>query len=334
MALLRNPEFKRLLGACLAATGALTGAGFLWKWEFGLFALAVSAAVSLGLLIFYALHLKRIAGLTRDIQRVLRSGQPLLPSRSREGEYAIFENELYKLSAALHVQLEQANADKKLLSDALADLSHQIKTPLTAMSIECQLLKEETVDAQERRRLARHLDAQLQRVETLVRMLLKMSRIDAEVVSFRKESWRVEELADQALSPLLIPLELREIRVERQGKAEDRCQCDGGWTVEALGNILKNAMEHTPPGGTITLSHQETPLLTRLMIADDGPAIDEADLPHIFERFYRGKNASEDSAGIGLAFARQVITRQNGALTAENTPRGPRFTVTFYKRTV
>ena len=231
MALLRNPEFKRLLGACLAATGALTGAGFLWKWEFGLFALAVSATVSLGLLIFYALHLKRIAGLTRDIQRVLRSGQPLLPSRSREGEYAIFENELYKLSAALHVQLEQANADKKLLSDALADLSHQIKTPLTAMSIECQLLKEETVDAQERRRLARHLDAQLQRVETLVRMLLKMSRIDAEVVSFRKESWRVEELADQALSPLLIPLELREIRVERQGKAEDQCQCDGGWTV-------------------------------------------------------------------------------------------------------
>ena len=334
MALLRNPEFKRLLGACLAATGALTGAGFLWKWEFGLFALAVSAAVSLGLLIFYALHLKRIAGLTRDIQRVLRSGQPLLPSRSREGEYAIFENELYKLSAALHVQLEQANADKKLLSDALADLSHQIKTPLTAMSIECQLLKEETVDAQERRRLARHLDAQLQRVETLVRMLLKMSRIDAEVVSFRKESWRVEELADQALSPLLIPLELREIRVERQGKAEDQCQCDGGWTVEALGNILKNAMEHTPPGGTITLSHQETPLLTRLMIADDGPAIDEADLPHIFERFYRGKNAAEDSAGIGLAFARQVITRQNGALTAENTPRGPRFTVTLYKRTI
>lgn len=334
MGLLRNREWTRLLLICLGLTGLLSLLGFSLGPRFFLFALGVCGAVSAAALILYALHLRRISSLTAYVERVLRGEMPLRLSENREGEYAIFENELYKLSSALYSQLDAARQEKETLARALADISHQIKTPLTAMGIECQLLRADQVDDGERKRLARHLDEQLRRMGALIGMLLKMSRMDAGVVPFHPAETKVDDLLDLALSPLLIPLELRQIRLERLGGTEDKCTVDVSWTAEAVGNIIKNCMEHTPAGGVITIAHQETPLLTRLTIQNSGPPISDKDLPHIFERFYRGENAAEGSAGIGLSFARQVIARQQGALTAENTDQGPRFSVLLYKRTV
>ena len=334
MGLLRNREWKRLLLICAAVTALLTGIGCIQGRRFALFALLVCGVVSVTALFLYALHLRRIQNLTAYVERALRGETPLRISENREGEYPIFENELYKLSAALHSQLEQATRDKEALAAALADISHQIKTPLTAMGIECQLLGAERVEDGERRRLARHVDGQLRRMSQLIGTLLKISRMDAGVVSFRPATIPVQGLLDQALSPLLIPLELRDIRVERAGRDDAQCAVDVLWTAEALGNVIKNCMEHTPPGGVITITHQETPLLTQIAIQNSGPPIADRDLPHIFDRFYRGENAAEGSAGIGLSFARQVIARQDGSLTAENTGEGPRFTVLLYKRTV
>ena len=334
MGLLRNREWKRLLAVCLSVSAVLTLLGFLLGPAFALFALGACAAVSCAALILYARHLRRIASLSAYVQRVLRGETPLRISENREGEYPIFENELYKLSSALHSQLEAAQREKETLARALADISHQIKTPLTAMRIECQLLREERVEDGERQRLARHIDGQLRRMGDLIGLLLKISRMDAGVAVFHPALLPVDEVVDQALSPLLIPLEIKEIRVERQGRPEDQCAVDPLWTAEALSAILKNCMEHTPPGGALAISHQETPLLTTLTIQNSGPPIADKDLPHIFQRFYRGENAAEGSAGIGLSFARQVIASQGGALTAENTPDGPRFTVMLYKRTV
>lgn len=334
MRVFRNPEFNRLLLICVLVTALLSGAGAALGPTNALFALAVCAVVSLAALILYARHLGRIAGLTAYVERVLRGDTPLQISRNREGEYAIFENELYKLSSALRTQLEKADGDKRLLAEALADISHQIKTPLTAMGIVCQLLRAESLPPREQQRLLRDMDAQLRRVEQLVGLLLKMSRMDAGTVEFREETPGADALLGRALSPLLIPLELRDIRLIRRGKESDRCPCDPAWTAEALGNVIKNCMEHTPPGGAITLSHEETPLRAVITLENSGPPIPEEDLPHVFERFYRGAHAKEGGAGIGLAFARQVIARQNGALTAQNTPAGPRFTAVFHKRTV
>lgn len=330
----RSREMKGLALACLLLTAALTGLGFWQGKRFGCFALGICGAVSAACLTGYGLHLRRLEKLTLSMQRVLRGEGALPLSQNREGEYAIFEHELYKLSQALRTQIEEGLADKRQLADALADISHQIKTPLTAMTLECQLLRAPEMEAAQRQRLARDLDGQLQRVERLIGMLLKMSRMDAGMAVFRTEEWKADALIDQALSPLLIPLELREIALRRSGKPEDALRCDESWTVEALGSILKNCMEHTPAGGEIALSHQETPVYTRIQIRNSGAPIAPADLPHIFERFYRGKDATPGSAGIGLAFARQVITRQQGSLTARNTPDGPEFTITLYKRIV
>lgn len=334
MAILRNREFKRLALLCLAATAALTAVGAALGANFSLFALGVGLVFSALALLCYALHLRRIARLTRYMERVLQGDTPLQISRNREGEYSIFENQLYKLSSALRVQLDKSDEDRRMLANALADISHQIKTPLTAMGIECQLLREQDVSPAERVRLARDLDGQLRRIENLVTLLLKMSRLDAKTVSLHVESHPLPALLDRALAPLLIPLELRDITLTRQGAADAACPCDPAWTGEALSNIIKNAMEHTPPGGVIRIAWEETPLLSQITIENSGAPIPEKDLPHIFQRFYRGENAAENSVGIGLAFARQVIAQENGALTAQNTASGPRFIARFYKRVV
>ena len=334
MRLIRNPEWKRLLALCLAGCALAAGLGRIWSPAFSLFALAVCGGCSLGMLIFYALHLRRIMGLTAYVEKTLRGEKPLQISRNREGEYAIFENELYKLSAALRTQLEQAEETRRLLADALADVSHQIKTPLTAMEIECQLLRREELPYGERLRLLQHLDSQRRRTEALGGMMLKMSRLEAGAVSFRTADISSAALWEQALSPLLIPLELKEISLEWRGVKEAALQCDLAWTAEALGAILKNCMEHTPSGGRITIAQEDSPIRACLTIQNSGPPIAEKDLPHLFERFYRGENAAPGSAGIGLAFARQVIARQNGVLTAKNAPGGPCFIATFYKKTV
>ena len=334
MRLFRSREMKGLTLACLLLTAALVALGFFLEPRFGWFALAVCGGVSGAAIAGYGLHLRRLEKLTLSMQRVLRGEGTIPLSQNREGEYAIFEHELYKLSQALRTQVEASQADKRQLADALADISHQIKTPLTAMTLECQLLRAPEMEVSQRLRLARDLDGQLQRVERLVGMLLKMSRMDAGMAVFLPESWTADALIDQALSPLLIPLELREITLRRSGNAQDSLRCDESWTVEALGSILKNCMEHTPAGGEIVLTHQETPVYTRIQIRNSGAPIAQEELPHIFERFYRGKNATPGSAGIGLAFARQVITRQQGSLTARNTPDGPEFTMTIYKHIV
>jgi len=143
----------------------------------------------------------------------------------------------------------------------------------------------------------------------------------------------IADVIRKSAEPLAIPMELHEqsLKVENHGAAFTG---DMAWTAEALGNILKNCMEHTPRGGTITLTAEENALYTQLIIADTGSGLEREDIPHLFERFYKGRGASSGSAGIGLALARVIITGQNGTIKAENYEGGARFIIRFYKGTV
>ena len=182
--------------------------------------------------------------------------------------------------------------------------------------------------------LTRELKRQLGHVDWLVETLLKMSQLDAGTVKLRADGVAVRELVEKAAEPLRIPMELRgqELRISVR---EERFTGDLAWTAEALGNILKNCMEHTPAGGTVTVKAEETPIFTQIVVQDTGPGFDRADIPHLFERFYRGSTAGEGSIGIGLAMSRMVIAAQNGTITADNPPGGgARFVIRFYKSVV
>ena len=177
------------------------------------------------------------------------------------------------------------------------------------------------------------LDVLLSRIDWLIVALLKISKLDAGTAHFQAEEVALADLVAKAVSPVLIPIELKEQTLEIS--AEGSFVGDLSWTSEALGNIVKNCMEHTPTGGRIEIAARETPLYAEITVSDSGNGIDADDLPHVFERFYKGKNSSGNSFGIGLALARMIVTSQNGTLKAENKPGGgAKFTMRFYKGAV
>ena len=328
----KNPEFKReMLLYCLMALlfGAL-----------GLFVSPAAARLALGAgLVGAGLHwgfqhrrYRELAALSRSIDRVLHEQDQLLDD-SVEGELAILRSEIRKMTVQLRESADLLQQEKLTLSQALADISHQLRTPLTSMNLSVSLLPGAREDEQ-RLRLTRELKRALERIDWLVETLLKLSRLDAGVVRFEPLRITAAELTERAVRNLRIPMELREQQLFLE-LGDTTLTADPAWTAEALGNVLKNCVEHTPTGGTLRVLARQTPIFTEITVTDSGPGIDPEDLPHLFERFYRGRDASENSIGIGLALARQIIAAQNGTIQAANEPAGgARFTLRFYVETV
>ncbi|MBR1811604.1 MAG: HAMP domain-containing histidine kinase [Clostridia bacterium] len=198
------------------------------------------------------------------------------------------------------------------------------------MTVMTDLLKEEP-QPQKRAEFINTIDAQLTKMNWLIQTLLTLSKIDAGTVPFVSEPFAVSELIACSVRPFLIPLELKNISL-RLPDAAFTLTGDKNWTVEALQNIIKNCMEHTPAGGEIQITAATTAILSEIVIADNGSGIDPAELPHIFDRFYKGKNSASDSVGIGLALAKSILQRQNASVTAESAPgQGTKFVIRFYK---
>jgi His Kinase A (phosphoacceptor) domain./Histidine kinase-, DNA gyrase B-, and HSP90-like ATPase. len=207
---------------------------------------------------------------------------------NKEGELSILKNEIYKVTLMLLEYNEQLKREKRLLSEQMADISHQLKTPLTSMVVMVDLLRDENLPHEKRREFISRIDAQLERIEWLVSSLLKMSKLDAGVVEMKPSQNSGWVIIEKALDPLLIPMELKDITYSVKGQNET-ITCDLHWTVEALINILKNCIEHTPRGGKIDISINDNPLYSEIIISDSGEGISKEDLPHILPVFTRGK---------------------------------------------
>lgn len=276
---------------------------------------------------------RKLQKLSIDLDNLLISGTPLPIREYSEGELSILANQIQKMTLRLTESAEVIKADKIYLADSLADISHQLRTPLTAMNLTTAMLRDSELSTEKRMELTGELRSLLTRTEWLVETLLKLSKLDAGTVMLAHDSVRIKNLISRAAKPIAIPMDLRNQKLV--------INCDGEaftgdlvWTAEAIGNILKNCMEHTPEGGTITITAQETALYTQIEVEDTGAGFDNKDIPHLFERFYKGSNASETSYGIGLALARTVITAQNGTVQAANGSTGAKFVIKFYKQVI
>lgn len=196
----------------------------------------------------------------------------------------------------------------------------------------CRIIREEKLDSEKRIKFTKNIESQLKSMEWLLTSLLKLSKIDAGTVSFKKDKVLVGELIKKALNPLLIPMEIKEQKLFIDGKENTSFIGDINWTTEAIVNILKNCIEHTKNEGIISIFYDENPLYTEIKIKDNGIGIEKEDLPYIFKRFYKGKNASDESVGIGLAMAKSIITNQNGDLSVKSKKsEGTEFSIKFYK---
>ena len=332
MKLFHNPEVRKALlfqGVLLFFAAA---AGFSHDTYTGIFILVFGLTMILFFLLFTKARYKKLESLSFRLNELLHSENPAPLHSYMEGELSILQNELSKLMLRLSEQTKILERDKKYLANAMADISHQLRSPLTSIQLILAMLREANLPAAKRKSLLRDLSGLLSRVDWLVESLLKMSSMDAGTVSFSPSRVSAKELISKASSPVLIPMELREQNLRVYLDREDATLfVDPSWTEEALSNVLKNCMEHTPAGGTIEIFCRQTTLFTEIIVEDDGPGFAADDIPHLFERFYKGKNATENSIGIGLALSRMIVTRENGTLKAENKPSGgARFVFKFY----
>lgn len=252
-----------------------------------------------------------------------------------EGELSVLKSEIHKLFMKLSLQSTQLSNEKLFLMDSIADISHQIRTPLTSLNLIASRLRQTDLEPSVHARLIWELNGLLRHIERLIESLLKMAKLDAGAVRMKCEQIPVRKLIEKTTDELAITIELHNQAFICEIKGEPAFSGDFLWTGEAVANIVKNCIDHTPENGTITVRSEENNLYTRIEIMDDGPGIDKKDLPHLFERFYKGTNSGEQSVGIGLALAKMIIDCQNGVLTAENRPEGGAlFSITFYKMTV
>lgn len=250
-----------------------------------------------------------------------------------EGELSILKNNLYKVITLLQSQNEYLKNDKLYLADSIADISHQLKTPLTSMMVMCELLENEE-NPDKRQEFVSVINNQLSKMKWLITNILKISKLDADATEFKRDEVSILRVLDESLKPFVLTAELKNIAIQN-GANDFVFNGDESWTVEAVSNIVKNCLEHTNDGGKITISSESTNLYNKLTISDNGCGIAEEDLPHIFERFYHGKNSSKDSVGIGLALAKTVFEKENASVTVESEQgRGSVFEIRFYKSVV
>ncbi len=331
----RNHEFKVYIILFISASAIACGLCFYIHTASGAVCALALAFILMMSVIFTRWRYRKIAELSHYLKRISGGEYTLDVRDNKEGELSILKNEIYKVTATLYEQAGMLKKDKQFLADSISNISHQLKTPLTSMFVMADLLQDENLPPNKRKEFTQNINTQLNRLQWLVTSLLKLSRIDAGAIEFRKENVNVKELVHSSVEHLMIPMELKEQTLEIIGDENVQFTGDPNWTAEAVTNIVKNCMEHTPCSGTICIHFSESPLNTAIEISDNGEGIDKADLPHIFNRFYKGKNALNESIGIGLAMARSIIEKQGGLIGAESEKgKGTRFEIKFYKNVV
>jgi signal transduction histidine kinase len=278
---------------------------------------------------------REIAKLSKYLRQISGGDYSLDVRDNQEGELSILKNEIYKVTLMLSEQNSLLQQEKLRLTDAIADISHQLRTPLTSMMVMADLLSDAKLPEAKRTEFTHRIRMQLERIEWLLSSLLKLARIDAGTVVFKKDLILVKELIQRAFEPVLIPMDIKEQTVSITGDDGVSFRGDLNWSTEALINILKNCVEHTPEGGVISVSFAENALFTEIIIADNGGGIPKDDILYIFQRFYKGVNAGEGSIGIGLAMAHSIISAQNGAIEVKSEGnKGTQFKIKFYRQLI
>ena len=298
---------------------------------------AAAAALLFGGLYVYKLkkYKKSLRRLSGEIDRILHGSGELVLGSYEEGEISILRDEIYKMTVRLREQSETLVGDKEALADSLADISHQIRTPLTTLNLMTARMMREGDDPEQRKRILREMNRMLERIEWLITALLKMSKLDAGAIRLEPTDISMEGFLKKVMEPFEIQMDLRDQRCRIEGAEGMTFTADEAWTLEAVRNVVKNSLEYTPDGEALEISCEDNPLYTEISVCDSGPGIAPEDLPHLFERFYKGKNAGSSSFGIGLALAQSIMSRQNGVIRAENRRQGgSRFRIRFYKQTI
>lgn len=288
-------------------------------------------------LILSILNLKKeeneLKKITEYIKQINNKSYELKIEENSEYELSFLRNELYKITVMLKEEAESSSKGKEMLQKSLEDISHQLKTPLTSISIMLDNIKENPdMDIETREMFLSEITRQISHVNWLVISMLKLARLDSNTVNFEKEEINVYELLHNIIKNLEIPLEIKEQKIYLNGKQNAKFIGDYNWEIEAITNIIKNCIEHSENKKSIHIDFEENNLYTKIQISDEGKGIEKEELKHIFERFYKGKDSDADSIGIGLALSKSIIEKDGGKIRCSSIlGKGTSFEIKYMK---
>lgn len=275
---------------------------------------------------------KKISEIAKYIEEINKKNYKLDIKDNSEDELSILKNELYKITVMLKEVAENSKNDKLKLKDSLSDISHQLKTPITSILIMLDnILDDKQMSEDVRTEFIKDIKREIINIKFLVESILKLSKIDSNTINFIKKEVFIQEIIAEAVKNISMIKEIRNIKINVKGNSTDTIICDMKWQVEAITNILKNCIEHSKENGEIEIVYGKNNIYAEIKIMDYGTGIEKQDLPHIFERFYKGKNSSSDSIGIGLALSKSIIESNNGYIeVASNLGKGTIFTIKYF----
>ena len=276
---------------------------------------------------------KEINEITKYIEEINRKNYKLNIDEMSEDELSILKNEVYKTTIMLKEAAENSNKEKLQLKDSLSDISHQLKTPLTSILIILDnLIDDPDMDKEIREDFIRDIKMEITNISFFVQSILKLSKLDTNTVDFIEEKTYIKDIVDEVVKNLSTLCDLRNIKIITKYKENTKIICDFRWQVEAFSNIIKNCIEHSKDNTNILLEVDENNVYSQVVIKDNGTGIEKEDLPHIFERFYKGKNSSNESCGIGLSLAKSIIEKSNGNIYVESkVGKGSTFTIKYFR---
>lgn len=276
---------------------------------------------------------KKIQQITNYINQIKNKKYDLNIEENTEDELSNLKNELYKITIMLKEESEISKKDKENLKMSVEDISHQLKTPLTSITIMLDNLKDNpNMEEKTKQKFIFEISKQVEWINWLVISMLKLSKLDANVVQFYDEKINLKKFIGEIIKNLEIPIEVKNQKIIIDGDENVSFIGDYKWQQEAITNIIKNCIEHNENNGTIYINYEENSLFTKITIRDEGEGISKEDLKHIFERFYRGKNSSENSVGIGLALAKNIIEKNNGMINCKSElDKGTEFVIKYMK---
>lgn len=275
----------------------------------------------------------RIREVNQYLNEVNRGNYKLKIEENGEDEISRLRNELYKTTILLRETAENSEKEKVSLSNSLADISHQIKTPITSMRIMLDNIEDNpNMDSKTRVEFIKEISKQVDWISSLVVSLLKLAKFDAGAIVMKNEEINVRNLIDKAVSNLAIILDVKNIKIISNIDEAATINADYNWQLEAITNIIKNAVEHSSDNFNIYINVENTSVFVKIQIKDEGEGISKKDINHIFERFYKSKNSSENSIGIGLSLAKTIIEKANGYIKVESEDgKGTMFEIKYLK---
>ncbi len=276
---------------------------------------------------------KKINQITQYINEIKNRKYELDINENSEDELSNLKNELYKITVMLKEESEISKKDKENLKMSVEDISHQLKTPLTSITIMLDNLKDNpNMDENTKQKFIFEISKQIDWINWLVISMLKLSKLDANVVQFYEEKINLKKFINEIVKNLEIPIEIKNQQIVIEGNEKASFIGDYKWQQEAVTNIIKNCIEHNKDNGKIYIRYEENTLFTKITIKDEGEGISKEDLKHIFERFYKGQNSSENSVGIGLALAKNIIEKNKGMISCKSElDKGTEFVIKYMK---